>query len=213
MKNLQREFIEFAIQQDVIRFGSFALKAGRVSPYMFDTGLFDSGESLRRLGEFYAAALIDSGIQFDAVFGPAYKGIPLVSTLAISLSKDYGRDVPYSFDRKELKNHGEGGIVVGAPLAGRVVIVDDVVSSGISVRGAADLIQSEGATPAAVLIALDRQEVSSDESQSAIAEISEDLGIPVIHMVRLDDLVEYLEAKGREDSLREIEAYRKQWGT
>jgi len=205
-------FIRFALECDVLRFGEFTLKSGRVSPYFFNAGLFDSGASLAALGRFYALALTDSGLKFDMLFGPAYKGIPLASTTAIALADNHGRDVPFAFNRKEVKDHGEGGSTIGAPLAGRVVIVDDVVSAGTSVRESVTLIEAAGATPAGVLIALDRQERGQGDT-SAVQEIRERHAMPVICIANLDTLIRYLEGHGgRPRDLAAVEAYRRHYG-
>ena len=212
MQNYQREFLEFAISRDVLRFGEFTLKSGRKSPYFFNAGLFNSGESLARLGRNYAAALERSGIQYDMVFGPAYKGIPLAAAVSIALADHHGRDVPYAFNRKEAKNHGEGGMIVGAPLKGRVLIVDDVISAGTSVRESVQIIEANGATLAGVAIALDRQERGTG-SQSAIQEVQTSLRVPVVNIVDLNALVEYLsEQPEMAASVAAIKAYHVQYG-
>ncbi len=204
-------FLEFAIAQRVLRFGEFRTKAGRISPYFFNAGLFNDGQSLKRLGEFYAKAILDAGIAFDGLFGPAYKGIPLAASTAIALA-GLGRNVPYSFNRKEAKDHGEGGDIVGAPLQGRILIVDDVISAGTSVRESVQLIRAAGAEPCGVVIALDRQERGSG-ALSAVQEVRHDYGLPVISIVNLDDLVAYL-AKHAElaGALAAIRAYRDRYG-
>ena len=189
--DFSREFIAFACDLGVLRFGEFKTKAGRLSPYFFNAGLFRDGESLRRLCEFYARAIATSGIEFDMLFGPAYKGIPLAAGSAIELARN-GRNVPYCFNRKEAKDHGEGGTLIGAPLSGRVLIVDDVISAGTSVRESVELIHAAGATPAGVLIALDRQERGQGEL-SAVQEVQRDYGIPVVAVAGLRDLMAYLE--------------------
>jgi orotate phosphoribosyltransferase len=212
MELYQREFFRFAIDCGVLKFGQFTLKSGRISPYFFNAGLFNTGERLRRLGSYYAAALVRSGVEFDLLFGPAYKGIPLAAATAIALAAEHGRDVPYAFDRKEAKDHGEGGVIVGAPLAGRVVVVDDVISSGLSVQHSAGLIEAAGARLAGVLGALDRQERGQGE-RSAVAEVQARHGVPVVAVVGLDELVQYIEVDeknaGRAESIR---AYRAQYG-
>lgn len=191
MQHYQKEFIEFAITKNVLRFGEFTLKSGRISPYFFNSGLFNDGESLTLLGQYYAAAIQSSAVNFDMIYGPAYKGIPLASTLAITLHQHHRRSLPYCFNRKEAKDHGEGGITLGAPLAGRVLIIDDVITAGTSVRESVDLIRQSGAFPAAVIIALDRQEKGTGEL-SAIQEIQQTWNIPVISIISLDALIEYL---------------------
>ena len=189
--DFRQEFIEFAVQQDVLRFGEFKTKAGRLSPYFFNAGLFNDGQSLARLAEFYAKATAAGGVDFDMLFGPAYKGIPLVAAIAMALAQR-GRNHPFAFNRKEAKDHGEGGSIVGAPLAGRVLIVDDVISAGTSVRESVELIRAAGATPAGVLIALDRQE-RGQGALSAVQEVQRDYGIPVVAVAGLGDVMAYLE--------------------
>jgi len=212
MHAYQKEFIEFALAREVLRFGEFTLKSGRVSPYFFNAGLFNSGDSLARLGRFYAEALVQSGIEFDVLFGPAYKGIPLATSCAISLAGEHQRDVPYSFNRKEAKDHGEGGTIVGAPLQGRVLIIDDVITAGTAIREAMDIIDANGAKPAGVLIALDRQEKGRSDT-SAIQEVEQQYGIPVLSIIKLTDLVEYLHSQpGRATDLDAVQAYRQQYG-
>lgn len=191
MRPHQKEFLELALSRQVLRFGEFTLKSGRSSPYFFNAGLFNDGESLRRLGACYADALVASGVAFDMLFGPAYKGIPLATATAIALATRHGRNVPVAFNRKEAKDHGEGGRLMGAALAGRVLIVDDVITAGTAVRESLDLIRAAGATPAGVLLALDRQERGAGE-RSAVQEIQDALGIPVVRIVTLDDLIEHL---------------------
>jgi len=212
VQDYQREFLDFAIEIGVLRFGQFTLKSGRHSPYFFNSGRFNSGESLARLGRYYAAAVQQSAVPYDMLFGPAYKGIPLVSATAIALADHHGRDVPYAFNRKEAKDHGEGGMTVGAPLAGRVLIVDDVISAGTSVRESVHIIQHAGATPAGVVIALDRQERGTGPL-SAIQEVEQTYRMPVISIVKLDHLLEYLRARpDMEASVQAVEAYRAEYG-
>ena len=211
MEAYQRAFFAFAIDCGVLKFGQFTLKSGRISPYFFNAGLFNSGERLRRLGGFYAAALARSGVGFDMLFGPAYKGIPLVAATAVALAAEHGIDAPFAFDRKEAKDHGEGGLIVGAPLAGRVVVVDDVISSGLSVRHSAGLIAGAGAHLAAVLVALDRQERGQGE-RSAVAEVQDRHGVPVIAVAGLEQLVEFLEERSQHEQATAIRAYRAQYG-
>ena len=208
---MRREFIGFAIEARVLRFGEFKTKAGRLSPYFFNAGLFNDGQALRRLGQFYAKALLSAGAQFDLLFGPAYKGIPLVTATAIALA-ELGVTVPICFNRKEAKDHGEGGITVGAPLAGRVLIVDDVISAGTSVRESVDIICAGGATPCGVAIALDRMERGSGPL-SAVEEVQQSFQLPVVSIATLDDVVAYLEHQG--GMARELQAvarYRTQYG-
>jgi len=212
MKDYQHDFIDFAIQAGVLRFGEFTLKSGRVSPYFFNAGLFNTGEHLARLGRCYAQAIVDSGIEFDVLFGPAYKGIPLAAAASIALADQHGRNVPWCFNRKETKGHGEGGMLVGAALSGRVLVIDDVITAGTAIRASVDIIRAAGATLAGVVIALDRQERGRD-ARSAIQEIEDALGVPVACIVRLEHLLEYLAA--RSDSggdVARIEAYRSQYG-
>jgi orotate phosphoribosyltransferase len=212
MQDYQKEFLDFAIDVGVLRFGEFTLKSGRVSPYFFNSGLFNTGASLARLGRYYAQAVVESGIEFDMIYGPAYKGIPLVSTLAIALADHHDRDVPYCFNRKEAKTHGEGGSIVGAELEGRVLIIDDVISAGTSVRESVDIINIAGATTAGVVIALDRQERGQGET-SAIQEVEQDYRLNVANIVCLDNLVEYLDSSTDEtDHLSAIQKYREQYG-
>ncbi|MDA8328256.1 MAG: orotate phosphoribosyltransferase [Betaproteobacteria bacterium] len=191
MPDFRQQFLRFAVEQRVLRFGEFTTKAGRVSPYFFNAGLFSDGMSLKQLGEFYAKAILTSKIQFDVLFGPAYKGIPLASTTAIALAAA-GHNVAWSFNRKEAKNHGEGGQLVGAPLTGRVLIIDDVISAGTSVRESIDIIHQHGATPAGVVIALDRMERGTG-TLSAVQEVVQTCGIPVFAIATLDDLLTYLQ--------------------
>ncbi|MES9827365.1 MAG: orotate phosphoribosyltransferase [Candidatus Thiodiazotropha sp.] len=212
MQDYQRDFLNFALDVGVLRFGEFTLKSGRVSPYFFNAGLFNSGASLARLGRYYAQAIVDSGIAFDLLYGPAYKGIPLAAVTAAALYDQHGIDIPYAFNRKEAKDHGEGGVIVGHALEGRVLIIDDVISAGTSVRESVDIIQSIQAIPAGVVIALDRQERGQGE-RSAIQEVESDYGMPVSAIVRLEQLIEYLqESDDSGESLQRIQAYRDQYG-
>lgn len=189
----QKEFLDFVIASQVLRFGEFTLKSGRISPYFFNSGLFNSGGRLAQLGRYYARAILDSGLAFDMLYGPAYKGIPLVSAAAIALADRHGRDVPYAFNRKEAKKHAEGGRLVGAPLAGRVLIIDDVISAGLSVAKSVEIIRGAGATPAGVVIALDRQE-RGQGSASAVKEVEQRYGLRVASIANLATLIRYLEA-------------------
>jgi orotate phosphoribosyltransferase len=208
---LSREFIAFACDLGVLRFGEFKTKAGRLSPYFFNAGLFNDGTSLARLSNFYARRILASGLQFDVLFGPAYKGIPLAAGAAMALA-GLGRNTPYAYNRKEAKDHGEGGTLVGAPLAGRVLIIDDVISAGTSVRESVELIRAAGATPAAVLIALDRQERGQGEL-SAVQEVEENYGIPVLSVATLTDLIDYLSGHpDLENKLAAVRAYRSSYG-
>ena len=212
MQTYQRDFLRFAIERGVLRFGEFTLKSGRVSPYFFNAGLFNSGLALARLGRFYAQAVVDSDIPFDVLFGPAYKGIPLAAATAMALAEQHGRDLPWCFNRKEAKDHGEGGTLVGAPLQGRVLIVDDVITAGTAIREVMQIIRAQAASPAGVLIALNRQERGSGEL-SAIQEVERDFGMPVVSIVTLDQLIVYLAGDASlKHYLPAVEAYRAQYG-
>ncbi|GJL76574.1 orotate phosphoribosyltransferase [Nitrosomonas sp.] len=209
--NYKQAFIEFAIDRKVLCFGEFKTKAGRMSPYFFNAGLFNDGDSLSRLGQFYAKAILAAEFPFDMLFGPAYKGIPLVSSVVIALAQ-MGHNYPFCFNRKEIKDHGEGGIQVGAPLAGRVLIVDDVISAGTSVRESVDLITNTSATPCGVLIALDRMERGSGPL-SAIQEVEKTHGIPVISIINLNDLIHFLQTSNHlVHHLEAVARYRQQYG-
>lgn len=213
MEDYQREFLDFAIACGALRFGEFTLKSGRVSPYFFNTGLFDTGGRLARLGVFYARAILDAAPAFDMLFGPSYKGVPLACAAAMALALHHGRDVPYAFNRKEVKKYAEGGLIVGHPLQGKVLIIDDVISAGTSVREAVRLIRAAGAEPAGVMIALDRQERGEGEL-SAVQEVEATYGMRVASIVTLDILLRYLSERG--DSRRHmdaIDAYRRRYGT
>ena len=212
MHDYQRDFIELTLQRNVLRFGEFTLKSGRISPYFFNMGRIDSGAALARLGRAYAAAVVNSGLEVDMLFGPAYKGIPLAAATAIALADQHGRDLPWAYNRKEAKDHGEGGVLVGAPLTGRVLIVDDVMTAGTAVRESLALIRTQGATPAGVLIALDRQERGQGEL-SAAQEVQRDYGIPVVAITSFSDVLTY--AGERSDLAGEHQrmlAYREQYG-
>lgn len=212
MQQYQRDFIDFAIASDVLRFGEFTLKSGRISPYFFNAGLFNTGGALARLGRFYADAIVNAGVDFDVLFGPAYKGIPLAAATAVALADHHGRDVPYAFNRKEAKAHGEGGSIVGAPLQGRVLIIDDVITAGTAVRESMDIIRAAGASPAGVVIALDRQERGTGEL-SAIQEVEKEYGIPVTSIASLASLLEYLGDRPEQAQyLEAMKAYRMQYG-
>ena len=211
MSDYKTKFVEFAIASQVLCFGEFKTKAGRMSPYFFNAGLFNDGVKLKRLGEFYAQAIVDSGIEFDMLFGPAYKGIPLAASIAIALA-DLGRNVPFAFNRKEAKDHGEGGTVVGAALQGRVLIVDDVISAGTSVRESVELIKAHGALPAGVVIALDRMEKGTGE-KSAVQEVREQYGLTVVAVATLMDLISYLKTDSEwSERLYAVSSYREQYG-
>ena len=210
----RHQFVEFAIKQKALCFGEFKTKAGRISPYFFNSGLFSDGAALAGLTHFYAQAAVASGIPFDMLFGPAYKGITLSAGMAIALA-GMGRNVPFAFNRKEAKDHGEGGLIVGAPLAGRVLIIDDVISDGASKRESVEMIRAARAIPAGVLIALDRQEVGTTpgSTTSAAQEFNQNAGVPVIAVATLADIVNYLrQQSGEHDTLEKIEAYRQQYG-
>ena len=212
MKAYQKEFIEFAIEKQVLKFGEFTLKSGRISPYFFNAGLFNTGRDLARLGRFYAAALQNSGIAYDLLFGPAYKGIPIATTTAVALSNDYDLDVPYCFNRKEAKTHGEGGSLVGSELTGKIMLVDDVITAGTAIRESMDIINAHKAELAGVLIALDRQEKGKAEL-SAIQEVERDYDAKVISIVELADVVSYLETLPEmQQHLESVQAYRQQYG-
>lgn len=212
MKAYQKKFIEFAIEKQVLKFGEFTLKSGRISPYFFNAGLFNTGRDLARLGRFYAAALQDSGIAYDLLFGPAYKGIPIATTTAVALSNDYDLDVPYCFNRKEAKTHGEGGSLVGSELTGKIMLVDDVITAGTAIRESMDIINAHNAELAGVLIALDRQEKGKAEL-SAIQEVERDYDAKVISIVQLSDVVAYLETLPEmQQHLESVQAYRAQYG-
>ena len=212
MHDYQREFIEFAIRNEVLRFGEFTLKSGRISPYFFNSGLFNSGGSIARLGRYYAEAIMRADLGFDILFGPAYKGIPLVVATAVAIADHHGRDIPYAFNRKEVKDHGEGGIIVGAALHGRVLIIDDVISAGTSVSESIQLIRAVGAEPAGVVVALDRQE-RSHGSLSAVQEVEQRHGIPVLSIITLEQIMSCMSGmSGMNDSLARVQAYRNQYG-
>ena len=212
MQAYQREFIRFAIERGVLRFGEFTLKSGRTSPYFFNAGLFNSGLALAQLGRFYAAAVVDSGIAFDVLFGPAYKGIPLAAATAVALAEQHELDLPWCFNRKEAKTHGEGGSLVGAPLEGRVLIVDDVITAGTAIREVMQIIQAQGAQAAGVLIALNREERGQGEL-SAIQEVERDFAMPVVSIVSLTQVLEYLADNAElKQHLPVVQAYREQYG-
>ena len=212
MHSYQRDFIDFAVRNEVLRFGEFTLKSGRLSPYFFNTGLFNSGASIGRLGRYYAETAVRAALPFDLVFGPAYKGVPLAVATVIALAEQHGRDLPYAFNRKEAKDHGEGGTTVGAPLRGKVLIVDDVISAGTSVAESIALIRAAGAEPAGVVVALDRQERSYGPL-SAIQEVEQRHGIPVFSIIDLDHILAYLGDRPDLGAARAaIHSYRAQYG-
>ncbi len=212
MKDYQQAFLDFAIAQQVLRFGEYTLKSGRVSPYFFNAGLFQTGSALSQLGRFYAQAIVESGVQFDMLFGPAYKGIPLAAAVAIELYQEHGRDYPYAFNRKEAKAHGEGGTIVGAALQGRVLVVDDVMTAGTAIREAADIVAGQGARMAGVAISLDRQERGLGE-RSAVQDVQATLGVPVVSIVGLTDVIQHVGTALQDPALlAKIEAYRARYG-
>lgn len=211
MQPYQEEFIRYAIHCGVLRFGDFTLKSGRRSPYFFNTGLFDTGARLGRLGEFYAEAMLHSNLRADVLYGPAYKGIPLAAATAIALARKTGEEIPFAFNRKEAKDHGEGGALVGAPLRGSVLILDDVITAGTSVRESVEVIRGAGASPSGVLIALDRQEKGRGDT-SAVQEVEAQFGMPVHSIIALNDILEYLETASRPEELAAIRHYRTEFG-
>lgn len=213
MRAYKREFLDLSLELGVLRFGEFTLKSGRVSPYFFNAGLFSSGYAAAKLGRYYASAIAESDVKFDMLFGPAYKGIPLATLAAAALAEHHDIDVPYAFDRKEAKSHGEGGSIVGAPLSGKVLIVDDVITAGTAVREAAKIISAAGAEVAGLVISLDRQEIGQG-SRSAVQELEQALGIPVISIVRLEDLIDMLEESDEyAEFLEPVVSYRQKYGS
>ena len=212
MHDYQREFLSFATEIGALRFGDFMLKSGRQSPYFFNAGLFNTGSRLARLARAYADCIMTSGVAFDVLYGPAYKGIPLAATTAVALASEHAVDAPYAFNRKETKDHGEGGLIVGSALKGRVLIIDDVITAGTSVRESVEIIRAAGAVPAAVVIALDRQE-RGQGSRSAVQEMRDSFGIPVLSILTLTDLIAYLKERDGEDGRLEImQDYRERYG-
>ncbi len=212
MKTYQQDFLDFAIGQSVLRFGEFTLKSGRISPYFFNAGLFQTGSAISRLGKFYAQAIVDSGLAFDMLFGPAYKGIPLAAATAIALYEHHSKDYPYAFNRKEAKDHGEGGTIVGAPLQGRVLVIDDVMTAGTAIREAADIVAAQGASLAGVAISLDRQERGKGK-QSAVQEVEAFYGIKVISIVGLQEVIDHVGSSLHDAALLEkVQAYRREFG-
>ena len=212
MQQYKRDFLEFAISAGVLRFGEFTLKSGRVSPYFFNAGLFNHGAQLARLGRYYAAAIVESGIEFDLLYGPAYKGIPLAAVTATYLAEEHNLDIPFAFNRKEVKDHGEGGVIVGAPLEGCILVIDDVISAGTSVRESVDIIKDNSATFAGVVISLDRQE-RGQRDRSAIQEVESDYGVEVASIVNLEDMITYLkDLPDFANSLDSVRKYREQYG-
>jgi orotate phosphoribosyltransferase len=208
----QSDFIDLCVRLGVLRFGSFTLKSGRESPYFFNAGMFNTGAAIGAVGRAYAAAIMASDLKFDMLFGPAYKGIPLATITAAALAELGGRNLAFAFNRKEAKDHGEGGNIVGGPVSGEVLIVDDVITAGTAIRESIDIIRAAGARPAGVLLAMDRQERGPQGRLSAVQEISEHYGIPVIAVVNLADLMHHMSLRGREDDLQRMQAYREQYG-
>jgi orotate phosphoribosyltransferase len=213
MKAYKTEFLELALELGVLRFGEFTLKSGRVSPYFFNAGLFNSGYAAAKLGRCYASAIAALDIEFDMLFGPAYKAIPIVALAAAALAEHHDEDYPYAFNRKEKKDHGEGGMIIGAPLKGRVLILDDVITAGTAIREVLDLVRGSGATPAGVLVALDREEVGPKNRISAVQQLVTELGVPIRSIVSLTDLIDHLEEdKDFADHLPAVRAYRNRYG-
>jgi orotate phosphoribosyltransferase len=208
----QSDFIDLCMRHGVLRFGSFTLKSGRESPYFFNAGLFNTGAAIGAVGRAYAAAVTASHLEFEMLFGPAYKGIPLVTITAAALAEHAGRNLPFAFNRKEIKDHGEGGHIVGSPLRGGVLIVDDVITAGTAVRESIDIIRAAGARPAGVLLALDRQERGPQSALSAVQEVRDQFGIPVVAVVNLADLMEHISRQGRKEDLLRMQTYRERYG-
>ncbi len=212
MHDYQRDFIELALDLEVLRFGEFTLKSGRTSPYFFNAGLFDTGARLAALGRFYADAIVQSGLQFDVLMGPAYKGIPIASAAAVQLSTHHDLDVPWCFNRKEAKDHGEGGLIVGSPLQGRALVVDDVITAGTAIREVEQIVTAAGASLAGIVVAVDRQERGGSEL-SAIQEVARDFGVPVVSIISFDQIIEFIEQTGRHaEHLGAVRAYREEFG-
>ncbi len=212
LKDYQRKFIELAIEEQVLQFGEYRLKSGRISPYFFNAGRFNTGKALATLGDCYAQAIIDKCPDFDIIFGPAYKGIPLVSAATIALAKDYGRDVPYCFNRKEAKAHGEGGTLVGAPLTGRVLIIDDVITAGTAIREVLGIVRAEGAQISGIIVGLDRKE-RGQGGRSAIGEIEAENSISVTSIIDINDILAYIQGSGLDNNIvASIERYQAEFG-
>ncbi|MEE3319559.1 MAG: orotate phosphoribosyltransferase [Pseudomonadota bacterium] len=219
MKNYKKHFLRFAQEREALKFGEFTLKSGRTSPYFFNAGTFNTGEALARLGRYYADAIMASGRKYDMLFGPAYKGIPLVAAVSVALAEHHGQDLPWAFNRKEAKDHGEGGWLVGAPLQGRVLVIDDVITAGTAIREVAALFEKTEATMAGVMVALDRQECGNGEPSaegkglSAIQEVEKTLGVPVGSIVSMGDIIDWLEQlPDSEDRVMQMRAYRERYG-
>jgi orotate phosphoribosyltransferase len=212
LSDYQSEFIELCMRLGVLKFGEFKLKSGRESPYFFNAGLFSSGAAMAAVGKAYADAVMASDISFDMLFGPAYKGIPLVTAATAALAEHHGIDLPFAFNRKESKDHGEGGLIVGSPLTGRVLIVDDVITAGTAIRDSVEIIRAAGAHPAGVLLALDRQERGTVSPLSAVQEVREQFGMPVIAVISLSDLMQHMGTLGRDADLAAMAAYRDRYG-
>lgn len=208
---MSASFIDLCLELGVLRFGEFKLKSGRISPYFFNAGLFNSGRALAELGRFYARAIQEAQLEFDVLFGPAYKGIPLVSTTAVALADQHQRNVPWCFNRKEAKDHGEGGNIVGAPLRGRTLIIDDVITAGTAIREAVDIIRAAGGQPMGVVLALDRQERGQTE-KSAVQEVEQGLGLPVTSILKLPDLIAHMQSAGDQQQVDALERYRNEYG-
>ncbi|MEO1939202.1 orotate phosphoribosyltransferase [Candidatus Thioglobus sp.] len=211
MQQYQKDFVDFMLEIGALKFGEFTLKSGRVSPYFFNAGSFNTGEHLSKLGKFYAQAITESGLEFDVLFGPAYKGIPLATACAMALNDSFGMNVPYSFNRKEAKTHGEGGSIVGHALQGDVLIIDDVITAGTAIREAMDIIDANGAKAKGVIVAVDRQEKGKGD-QSAIQEVQENFGITVLSIISLSHLIDYLKQGSDQVLIARIETYRDQYG-
>jgi len=211
MEQYQKDFVDFTLETGVLKFGEFTLKSGRVSPYFFNAGLFNTGSHLSQLGVFYAKAIVASSLDFDVLFGPAYKGIPLAAATSIALNDNLGKNIPYSFNRKEAKNHGEGGSIVGHPLEGDILIIDDVITAGTAIREAQDIIKNCGAKAKGVIVALDRQEKGKSEL-SAIQEVEQVFGITVLSIISLSHIIDYLKKTNDSQVLAKIESYRLQYG-